>query len=631
MKINCPFCKSEHILSSSAIRYYICGNCNIAIEPMVDYTIIPPQKLQAFVDDFSDFQLNETITIEGHIYRIIGKIRYHLETTIISKILLVNSQNDIEYLFEFFDTFALAKKNYSEISISKLSNSKAFDEFYINHFDYFYIVKSKFKNQYSNAIGEIENIDEEFSNFEAIELQTSLQDFGFAIIASDKLDLYVGKYINKKAITFSNQKSINKPTNPNVICAKCNGELINNIGRKAFGIVCGKCNGLNVFDEKNKTAIRHVFSKSESIDIPIGSSGQINGITYNVIGFMQKNEKYKTYTWKEYLIKNEADEFAYLSEYNGHYLLLHEIDYFTDISTGTQSFGFEGNTYHLFNQYKINIQCAQGEFPYNLIANRGDRVVEFIAPPYIMVCEKSEDEFRFYKGVSLKQSEVQKAFPGAIIPDQVGIGAAQLMYLGLSNFKFIAINAIFIGIALIMQIIFASQTSEKMVFKEFYDQNNYNDTSKVIVSSSFEIKKDQSAMQIDLQSNVKNNWFGVTIELINHQTGERFEVDKTIEFYSGVDDEGSWSEGSLSENVVLSQVPKGEYHLNLYPEWGNLNKFENSFQIWVYEDVPVWSSFYFIVGIAVLISSIHYIRFRIFESKRWMESNFDSPFITSFE
>lgn len=598
---------------------------------MVDYTIIPPKKLQAFVDDYTDFHLNETITIEDNIYRIIGKIRYQLETTVISKILLFNSQNEIEYLFEFSDAFTLARKNYTELSKSTLTNSKAFDEFSISNFEQNFIVKSKFKNQYSNAIGEIENIDEEFSNFEAIELQTSQQDFGFAIITSDKLDLYVGKYIDKNGITFSNQKSFEKPTNPNVKCAKCGSEMLNSIGRKAFGIVCGKCNGLNVFDEKNNIALRHVFSKSENIDIPIGSLGKLNGKTYKVIAFMQKNEKHKTYTWKEYLLKSEDDEFAYLSEYNGHYLLLNVIDYYTDISNGTQSFGFEGNTYHLFNQYKINIQSAQGEFPYNLIANRGDRVFEFIAPPYLMACEKSNEEFRFYKGLSIKQSKVQKAFPEAIIPEQVGVGAAQLMFLGLSNFKFIVINALFIGIALIMQIIFASQTSEKMVFKEFYDQNNYNDTSKVIVSSPFEVKKDQSAMQIDLQSNVKNNWFGVTIELINHQTGERFEVDKTIEFYSGVDDEGSWSEGSLSENVVLSQVPKGEYHLNLYPEWGNLNKFENSFQIWVYEDVPVWSNFYFIVGIAVLISTIHYIRFRIFESKRWMESNFDSPFITSFE
>ncbi|MFY7731875.1 MAG: hypothetical protein ACOVSR_00230, partial [Bacteroidia bacterium] len=140
-----------------------------------------------------------------------------------------------------------------------------------------------------------------------------------------------------------------------------------------------------------------------------------------------------------------------------------------------------------------------------------------------------------------------------------------------------------------------------------------------------------TALQFDIVSNVDNNWFGVTIELINHNTGDRFEVDKTVEFYSGVDGGESWSEGSKSESLFMSQVPAGTYHINLYPEWGSINKDLNNFEIWVYEDVPMWSNFWVTLIVAAIIVIIHYIRFRIFESNRWMESNFDSPYITRLE
>jgi photosystem II stability/assembly factor-like uncharacterized protein len=93
----------------------------------------------------------------------------------------------------------------------------------------------------------------------------------------------------------------------------------------------------------------------------------------------------------------------------------------------------------------------------------------------------------------------------------------------------------------------------------------------------------------------------------------------------------SWSEGSKSESLFMSQVPAGTYHINLYPEWGSINKDQNNFEIWVYEDVPMWSNFWVTLIVAALVVIIYYIRFRIFESNRWMESNFDSPYVTQYE
>ena len=89
-------------------------------------------------------------------------MRYQLATTCLSKNLLLNEQNEIEYLFEFIDAYALTRKFNTNLAKSRIINAKAFDEIAIESFEDNFIVKTKFNNLYTNGIGELENLEEDF-------------------------------------------------------------------------------------------------------------------------------------------------------------------------------------------------------------------------------------------------------------------------------------------------------------------------------------------------------------------------------------------------------------------------------------------------------------------------------------
>jgi hypothetical protein len=187
----------------------------------------------------------------------------------------------------------------------------------------------------------------------------------------------------------------------------------------------------------------------------------------------------------------------------------------------------------------------------------------------------------------------------------------------------ISSGIVFALILILVQITLASIAKNEVVFqKTFYDSELTKE--KLIKSSSFELKGGTSASEIFVFSPLSNNWLDVDIELINELTGERFEAIKSLEFYSGVDDGMSWTEGDQKESVVLSAVPDGRYYMLVYPDWGtNLSGLPNpSFTVEVRRDVAIWSNLFWTILLVSIYPIAIYFLEKNFESRRWMESDY---------
>ncbi len=629
--VTCPFCKLQHTFSSNLIDEFVCPKCHVGLRPNIDYNTIAPTAYQPMPDDGSRVDFGSKITFKNEIYTVVGKVRYQLDNTIITKWVLVNNTGLLYYLFEFINGYALVFKNLNPIEKKLLSNIKPGKKLTISPYNSEFQVKAIYRNFNTIISGEIalETID--FETFEGIELTNADNEFAFIQSSFDKIPtLYSGNFIEFKDLVITNPSTIKTELNT-INCATCAKPISNYLKGKAFSLVCSNCQSHFVFDKQRNLKLKNQFKKPADLDIPIGSKGEIEGKTYTVVGYLLKREEGTSYRWKEYNLRDDDGKIFTLSEFNGHYNLIEEIDYYDEIKTFNSSINYECSTYHIFNKYKVDLISAQGEFSYQIVNDSVSKVSEFIAPPYILIYESDKNEARYYHGRCILPKQVEKAFELAVIPEQIGTGATQTMFLGLNYSLFTKICFGFFILLFVIQYYFALTNTSTRVYQEAFAQSNMNDSTKVLVSNTFQITDAPTALQFDLVSNVNNDWFGVTIELINHTTGDRFEVDKTIEFYSGVDEGESWSEGSKSESVFMSQVPAGTYHINLYPEWGSIVKENNSFEIWVYKDVAMWSNFWVTILVGVILIIIHYLRFRIFESKRWMESNFDSPYVTKLE
>jgi hypothetical protein len=184
---------------------------------------------------------------------------------------------------------------------------------------------------------------------------------------------------------------------------------------------------------------------------------------------------------------------------------------------------------------------------------------------------------------------------------------------------------IFISIIVLLQIIamFTSQDEQVLThtFQYTHEPNASILVNKENTSETFTVNDEITNVQIILAANVQNSWLYVTGSLVNVETGEAFEFDKGIEFYSGVDGGESWSEGSRRDDVFISGVPGGKYQLN-FEASGDAS---TAYNIIVKRDVLIWGN---ILWALILLSFIPlcvvWIR-RSFEMKRWSQSDY-SPY-----
>ncbi|MCC6137439.1 MAG: hypothetical protein IT287_02315, partial [Bdellovibrionaceae bacterium] len=175
-----------------------------------------------------------------------------------------------------------------------------------------------------------------------------------------------------------------------------------------------------------------------------------------------------------------------------------------------------------------------------------------------------------------------------------------------------------------LQFVFIVINKNETVFTGAFSTST-SSTEKLKVSSQFELKHGTKNIEIKLSSPVQNNWLEVQGDLVNDDNGETIEFEQGVEYYSGYDSDGSWSEGSQRSSIVISSVPSGKYHLNLEPVNGQ--PYDLNFEITIKRDVTTWSNFMWALILISIIPLILWWRSWRFELSRWSQSDFSPHFL----
>ena len=98
-------------------------------------------------------------------------------------------------------------------------------------------------------------------------------------------------------------------------------------------------------------------------------------------------------------------------------------------------------------------------------------------------------------------------------------------------------------------------------------------------------------------------------------------MTRQLEFYSGTDSDGAWSEGDRSETVRLSAVPAGRYFLRVEPEGGEAGRSRVGYTLRVRRDPPQYG--YYALAFLALLTPMIFALFpsAAFENRRWAESD----------
>ena len=365
--------------------------------------------------------------------------------------------------------------------------------------------------------------------------------------------------------------------------------------------------------------------------IPMGSRGTFEGVEFESIGFQQRGIEVDgiTYSWEEYLLFHPYKGFRYLSEYNGHWNIINPKQSVPLMDPVGRTAMIEGLKFKHFQSAAARTMYVVGEFPWQVRFGDVVHVNDYIAPPKILSSETTTDEVNWSLGEYIDGKEIFKAFKLTTPPP-----ATQGVYANQPNPRaqgsLWTVYGLFFLLATFVSMYSCIAKGERQVFHKSYQFMPASNAEPSFVTEKFDLKGWRSAAtDVEIRTDLTNNWIAFAIALINEDTGEAFDFGKDLSYYAGVDEGEGWSEGSMKATVTVPSVPPGRYYLRIEPDRDKQDgdspeQFSRviNYEIIVRHDIPA-TPILFIVLFLLLIPPIWAsIRKWMFEQKRWSESDY---------
>jgi hypothetical protein len=434
-------------------------------------------------------------------------------------------------------------------------------------------------------------------------------------------------------------------------CPQCAGPLDLRAPDITERVTCPNCGSLLDVNQGRLEFLKALNPPKVQPIIPLGSVGEFQGNKLTLIGFMQRSVEYEgvRYYWEEYLLYNPQAGFRWLVRSDDNWSFVEPLSPGAVTSGGrTERIAqYDGKRFKLFQDATARVELVLGEFYWKVSLGELVRASDFINPPQMLSREvslKSETaqtdegespkkkrkhgpspvtsgEINWSLGTYLKHKEVERAFGISGIPRTSKVAPNQpfphkkvYRYWGL----------LFVATLLTGFLLMGMSTRQK-VYEETYQLEplkNLED-SQVRFSQPFELK-DRQNIRITATSSVDNTWLEVVGDLINEATNDSQSFSIPVEYYHGVDDGESWSEGDQSPSVHLSALPAGRYTLGLEARW---EKWQQPAMVTIKIEQGVPRVLHLILALIVIsifpiiIAIYHYS----FEKRRWEDSDY-SPY-----
>ncbi|MBK8810162.1 MAG: DUF4178 domain-containing protein [Acidobacteria bacterium] len=445
------------------------------------------------------------------------------------------------------------------------------------------------------------------------------------IVTLDDIGLAHAKPVKREAASVATQ---------GLGCPKCGGPLSLNAPDKSERVTCPFCNSLLDVNQGKLTWLKALIPPASPPDfaLKVGMDGVFNDVTFRVIGAVVRSVSIDgiTYFWHEYLLYNPLVGFRWLVHSDNHWNFVEPINP-AEVET-VQSFGFGGSVNYNGHKFKIfqdapaRVEFVQGEFYWRVEQGETVRAVDYVAAPMMLSQESTDKEVNWSVGVYQTNAEVEKAFniadlpkPWSVAPNQPFTGGFYIKW----GFGFLA--ALFL-VAIVMIPLggFGSTPLNETITLPPAASAT---TPQAAFSQQFELKGNRN-VRITAQAPVSNSWADLDVDLVNDQNNEVESVNVPIEYYSGSDSDGSWTEGSQSQDATLSSLPAGKYTLRVEGTWQNFSE-PMPVAVKVEQNISRGVNFCCALVVLAILPILGLIRKFSFESRRWSESMFGAAAMSS--
>jgi hypothetical protein len=389
-------------------------------------------------------------------------------------------------------------------------------------------------------------------------------------------------------------------------------------------VACDSCGSIIGIDNENVKLLARAAQSLRVVPwLPLGSKGRLHDVDWEAIGFMQRSTQSggETYTWSEYLLFNEKEGFAWLTEYQGHWNFARTLSNPPSVSRGQTSFSRKSGQYKLFSSCEAEVSYVVGEFYWRVSVGESCQVEDYICPPMMLSREVTKKEASWSESEYLEPEDLRTAFKvSAAVPPRVGVFANQPNPLIENHRKVLKIFGALALAATALQFAFVLLLSSQSVLKQQVVLSPHN-AEATLTTRDFVLASQARTLRLKHSTDVNNNWVGITSTLVEKKTGEAYQGSQEISYYRGFDDGESWSEGSSSDSIAFKDVPPGSYYLTVEYDLGTDKPDAVVDTIEVIRDPVPWSNYVLVMIFLAVFPLLSRWRRNAFESRRWSESD----------
>lgn len=396
-------------------------------------------------------------------------------------------------------------------------------------------------------------------------------------------------------------------------CRNCGGQVNLLAPGQSIAAACKHCGAVTDLTDENLSILsKYQAQITREPRYEIGSKATFEGKTWMVIGFMARTVRLYNFEWEEYLLFNPYHGFRFLSHAYGHWSWMRMIQ---DGPLGTSNLPelrYHKTSFKQLTQGEAEVTYVLGEFYWQVQVGNKAQTRDFVSPPNLLSVELEDGGLIWSLGTYLDPKLVEDGFgmPPKNKMARQGVGANQ-PNPHKANLRWV-LPTYLLSVLLTIVLFFVTDASlpNLAVLKE---TRMFPDTTDR-VSAPFEILNGISNVEVQLSvdSGLDNHWVEYQGVLHNLETNENYEFVVSAEYYYGYTDGENWTEGSKSADVILNEIPAGNYELVT----SSLSDSVGKATLTIVRGAPIYTNVLGILFLLTLAPMILYFKSQGFEKQR---------------
>lgn len=344
-----------------------------------------------------------------------------------------------------------------------------------------------------------------------------------------------------------------------VTCPSCGGSIEIRAAGYTVSLGCRYCGSLLDVAHEDVRLITAYRRAAMDFAIAPGARGTLFDVEWEVIGALLRRSEGAA--WQEFLLFNPYAGYRWLVAADG------EWQFGTMLLDRPEEEGRSANwrdqTYALDDDAEIETTMVIGEFYWR--AARGDKVqgATFLRGAESLSRETSADEVTWTQLVPVSGQLVAEAFgiEQRYMPRKPRPAMAARFRESPATAADDLLNMILVAMAALVLILAvqALMTGPRVCAdgRATADVGGPTSTHRL---GTIEVRRAWQFVTITVDSDsFVNRWVDLDYSLVNRQTQQSIDAYGTVEYYTGTDSDGPWSEGNHQAETLFSRVPRGTY------------------------------------------------------------------------